>query len=360
MGKKIASTYFGLCVLTVVLQTISCSITWHSTLFLFGIVPAFRMQTGLLHVKIDVGASKLCKLLSSKEYCEELEDGVSLQAAAHTWCAPLIQSTFPSPCHAFTTAFYAGLFLFTLYIINLIVLAISCWLVHHYMDSAKHKASYRHAACVMHCVSTILLVIGVISFTCLATQQLDTIGGNGMSMIFGPSQGPGVGYGVWGFCFSVVLQIIAAGLFALLPLNNEWSEDDAEAEKINKEAAMFAAVYGSAGQDGKGQQAVNRISQQQHSQQQWQDQQMPEQHMQQQMQQQWLQPAMQQHSAFQGGSSGFADTASFGLPAPSSFVGPDAHYGSANAYSAVIQVQATNSPVVQVQPPLGSPQSPAW
>lgn len=253
MGRKIVAAYVSLNIAAVLFEVIAASMTWHSTRVMLIGATIFRMKAGLLTASIDEGASLLCKFAPEK-YCEALEDGITLRDAAQQWCANAIVNFGAGPCHAFSSAFYMGLFVTFTLVVNIIVLAVSCWLLYRYAVEEKHKPIYRQFAVVMHILATFAMLTVTIMYYLLAGQQLDNILSEYMPT------GSGTGYGQIMFMVAILVQAAAAAMTNCVAMGDEQTEEDYIASKMRKEKMRDYGAFakGFSTQDGDAERGYNQ------------------------------------------------------------------------------------------------------
>lgn len=255
MGRKIVGVYVCLNILAVLFEVIAAFMTWHSTRFMILGATHFRMKVGLLTASIDEGASLLCRMNVDSKYCNGLDGGFTLRDAAQQWCAATLVSIAPEPCQAFSTAFYIGLLVTVTLVLNIIVLAVSCWLLYRYAAGEKHKPMYRHSAVVMHIFATVAMIGVTLAYSLLVGQQLDRI----LTIAFVAGTGSGNGYGQIVFIVAIVLQAAAAGVTSCIKLGDEQTEEDYIVSMMNKEKLRgYGAAKGFSKQDGDPERGYNQ------------------------------------------------------------------------------------------------------
>lgn len=245
MGKKIVGLYCTLCVLSVVLISISCFNKWHQVTFqAFGVKTLFRLETSLTHATVP-GTSKIfCGIFRNRQSkrCGEFQEGVALQEIASKWCAKLATILYPTACEAFNKAYISGLAVILTYAMNIILLCTSAYLLWHYLESKSHKPVYRMWALILHAIASILMAGAVASYGGVAIKALDAMGGGGLPFVFDASQSVGVSPGYFLVWLGVLLQFAALGLHACMRVDDEETEDDRLYKDLMKEQERYGAL----------------------------------------------------------------------------------------------------------------------
>eukprot|EP00435_Cladocopium_sp_Y103_P062884 s241_g24.t1 len=189
MGTKAAVMYAFCSVFALVLQSIATQIKWHALRFMSGITThtLMKMETGLLYTRVDTGSSLLCFYRDAAQkdvsrlkpsMCDRLSEGITLQDAADEWCAPLLMSTFPSPCEGFKAAYFLGLGTLLAMAINVVAIVVCLFLIAQYLEGTLHKGVYRVWALILHITSTVILIAVYVVYIMIAITALDEVGGH--------------------------------------------------------------------------------------------------------------------------------------------------------------------------------------
>eukprot|EP00441_Pelagodinium_beii_P035866 CAMPEP_0197626944 /NCGR_PEP_ID=MMETSP1338-20131121/5703_1 /TAXON_ID=43686 ORGANISM="Pelagodinium beii, Strain RCC1491" /NCGR_SAMPLE_ID=MMETSP1338 /ASSEMBLY_ACC=CAM_ASM_000754 /LENGTH=315 /DNA_ID=CAMNT_0043197543 /DNA_START=81 /DNA_END=1028 /DNA_ORIENTATION=+ len=237
MGVKAAGAYVFTCFFAALLTSVGCVTPWHSTRFSSAFfVLLFQMKTGLLFTKVTLGAGDLGCALAGKSFCNELEDGISLQSAKEHFCAPAVVAVLPMVCDPFASAFVLGFILVLVIGINFIVLVISSYLLYCYFTAKQPKPQYRRAAAVLHVGTTGTLLVAIIVYSVQATARLDSLGGGGIPGLAQSTLADGTEWGAIITFVALMLQILAGFLFFWIPAGSELTEDDILTNQMLKES----------------------------------------------------------------------------------------------------------------------------
>jgi hypothetical protein len=241
MGEKISLIYGALCSATFVLQIIGSTMKWHFITFYVAVVFLFRMETGLLISRAEVGATILCGFTKpgnpyriNKRMCERLEEGAPLQAVAQEWCAPAIYQFFPGPCDGFSAAYIGGIVMMISLMLNWILLSGSLFLLWGYMKG-DHKQRYRQFSLALSATGTLVMLAALLFYSFWVVQRLDGIAAGGIGMALSANQGTGISYGFWIVMVSMVFQLTANLLFFCIAKGDELSEEDRQLMKAGRE-----------------------------------------------------------------------------------------------------------------------------
>jgi len=191
------------------------------------------------------GTSKIfCGIFRSRQTkrCGEFQEGVALQEIASTWCAKMATILYPTACIAFNKAYISGMAVILTYVLNIILLCTSAYLLWYYLGSKSHKPVYRVWALVLHAIASILMAGAVASYGGVAIPALDAMGGGGMPFVFDASQSVGVSPGYFLVWLGVLLQFVAMGLHACMRVSDEETEDDRLYKDMMKEQERYGAL----------------------------------------------------------------------------------------------------------------------
>lgn len=245
MGKKIVGLYCTLCVVSFILISISCFNKWHQVTFqAFGAKTLFRLETSLTHAMVPGRSKIFCGIFRSRQTkrCGEFQEGVALQEIASTWCAKMATILYPTACLAFNKAYLCGMSVILTYVMNVILLCTSAYLLYYYLESKSHKPVYRVWALVLHAIASILMAGAVASYGGVAIPALDAMGGGGLPFFFDASQSVGVSPGYFLVWLGVLLQFAAMGLHACMRVSDEESADDRLYKEMMKEQERYGAL----------------------------------------------------------------------------------------------------------------------
>jgi hypothetical protein len=238
MGAKLIATYGFLCILNLTLQICSIFVKWHSTRLMSILVTVFKMETHLLHAKVDVGASLFCGYVPAQKIkgrlCTDLRDGVDLQSASQHWCVPAIQTFFPGPCDAFSAAYIGGVITLIVMCINALLLVAANFLLYSYING-KFKSTYRMSAMYLHVIGTVMLMAALIFYGAWVYPRLDSIGGTGIPVLLSATMAPGVSAGYIMAIVSCIVQIVATIFFPMMRKAEELTSEEQELRKAMKQ-----------------------------------------------------------------------------------------------------------------------------
>lgn len=249
MGEKIFHVYGSLCSASVLLQVIGSTMKWHFITFYVAVVFLFRMETGLLTSKADVGATILCGFTKpgkafriNRRMCDRLSEGAPLQAVAQEWCAPAIYQFFPGPCDGFSAAYIGGVVMMISLCLNWIFLSASLFLLWSYMKG-DHKQRYRQYSLALSAAGTLIMLIALFFYGFFVVQRMDSIAAGGIGLALSANQGTGISYGFWIILVSMVFQVTANLLFFCIAKGDELSEEERQLMKAGHEVdKLYASV----------------------------------------------------------------------------------------------------------------------
>lgn len=249
MGEKISLVYGALCTATVLLQVLGSTMKWHFITFYVAVVFLFRMETGLLIARADVGATILCGFTKpgnsfriNKRTCERLSEGAPLQSVAQEWCAPAIYQFFPGPCDGFSAAYIGGVVMMISLCLNWIFLSVSLYLLWSYMKG-DHKQRYRQYSLALSAVGTLIMLAALLFYSFFVVQRLDSIATGGIGLALTANQGTGISYGFWIIMVSMVFQLTANLLFLCVAKGDELSEEERQLMKAGNEVdKLYASI----------------------------------------------------------------------------------------------------------------------
>jgi len=248
MGRKIVGLYCGLCVLSFAVISVSCFSKWYQQVFkTFGIKTAPKLEVSLLTAHVPAESIMFCKTIRKikkkvPRSCDTLKEPQPLQDVAADWCAPGIYQAWPVPCQAFNMAYLLGLVVIMCYLLDVMLILTSFFLLYYYVSSESHKPIYRYWAAVLHAIGTGLFATACVTYTIFGMGRLNSIGGSGIRGLFEAATSVGMTPGYFAVWFGIFCQLAALGLHTAMQVRGEESEDQKFYKELLKEQQQYGAV----------------------------------------------------------------------------------------------------------------------
>ncbi|CAE7869971.1 unnamed protein product, partial [Symbiodinium sp. KB8] len=174
--------------------------------------------------------------------CDTLKDAQPLQDVAADWCAPGIYQAWAVPCQAFNMAYVLGMVVIMCYILDVMLILTSFFLLYYYVSSESHKPIYRYWAAVLHALGTGLFATACVTYTIFGMGRLNSIGGSGIRGLFEAATSVGMTPGYFAVWFGIFCQLAALGLHSAMQVRGEESEDQKFYKEMLKEQQQYGAV----------------------------------------------------------------------------------------------------------------------
>jgi len=235
MGKKTTIGKLCLAGLAVMVNIVSVCLPFHKVEFTtFGALPAFRIDTYSLRIRVNFEDSAACfGVLSDKEYCKGMDSSKDLEDTSQRFCRPVVKSTFPNACVGLRNAYMGGMAVVFCVVANTIMNGVSAFLLYHYM-TASPKKKYRQVAVVLQIGAVIFTTTSLLAYLPLVILYLDSIEPKVKlsHMLFGATRVGGTSRGYYGLWMGMLLQMVAIALGQLVKMSDE--ERYAEAREMQR------------------------------------------------------------------------------------------------------------------------------
>jgi len=249
MGKKALQFSMGLALITILLQIVAMIRPLAQVSFFtsIAIVPAkvVTLKTYCIKAEFQASSNDICHQLKDRiGFCSE-KGADDLLDVKERFCAGSARTSLPAACTALDWAHLLGILLLISVALNVFVLGISIFLMHHYIEVSPKK-KYREVALILVSIGALVItaVLGmywpnvVIALSSMKVRPP-------LSLMADTSRGSGVADGFPLLIVSILFQVMAGVLCKMGKTHAE--KDLKEAREQMKFEAEMAACAGLVG-----------------------------------------------------------------------------------------------------------------